>query len=271
MMQITPDWVLRLRALSDQPPLRERVPLTWGGIEIGDAEPAILQQIERAFSYQRATVLRKEPSVNGWRIDGNLTESLARIALVMRDLKLTHVWRNEQLPVLDGRSSALGTIERAAVRPLGLSTRAVHLVGETSDGQFWIQQRALTKANDPGLWDTLMGGMVSAVDTLETALERETFEEAGLQLQTLFGLTHGGLVQVHRPTEDVGGGYAAGGFIRERIDWYRATVPANCVPENKDGEVERFAKVSRESMMAGVAAGKFTLEAGLVIAASLGY
>lgn len=271
MMQNTPDWVIRLRALSDQPPLRERVPITWGGIEIGDAEPAVLQQIERAFSYQRATVLRKEPHVTGWRIDGNLTESLARIALVMRDLKLTHVWRNEQLPVLDSRSSTLGTIERSAVRPLGLSTRAVHLVGETSDDQFWIQQRAMTKANDPGLWDTLMGGMVSAVDTVETALERETYEEAGLQLQTLFGLTHGGLVQIHRPTEDAGGGFASGAFIRERIDWYRATVPANCVPENKDGEVERFAKVSRESMMAGVAAGKFTLEAGLVIAASLGY
>ena len=269
MMQHTPDWVLRLRALSDQPPLRERVPLTWGGIEIGDAEPAVLQQIERAFSYQRATVLRKEP--HGWRIDGNLTESLARIALVMRDLKLTHVWRNEQLPVLDSRSSTLGTIERAAVRPLGLFTRAVHLVGETSDGQFWIQQRALNKANDPGLWDTLMGGMVSAVDTVETALERETFEEAGMRLDSLFGLTHGGLVQIHRPTEDLGGGYASGGFIRERIDWYRATVPANAVPQNHDCEVERFAKVSRESMMAGVAAGKFTLEAGLVIAASLGY
>lgn len=270
-MQHTPDWVRHLRALSDQPPLRERVPLTWGGIEIGDAEPAVLQQIERAFSYQRATVLRKEPHVNGWRIDGHLTESLARIALVMRDLKLTHVWRNEQLPVLDSRSSALGTIERAAVRPLGLATRAVHLVGETSDGQFWIQQRALSKANDPGLWDTLMGGMVSAVDTVETALKRETFEESGLSLDALFGLRHGGLVQVHRPTEDLGGGYAAGGFIRERIDWFRATVPAECVPDNKDGEVERFAKVSRESMVAGVAAGKFTLEAGLVIAASLGY
>ena len=269
MMQTPPDWVLRLRALSDQPPLRERVPLTWGGIEIGDAEPAVLQQIERAFSYQRATVLRKEP--HGWRIDGNLTESLARIALVMRELKLAHVWRNEQLPVLDSRNSALGTIERAAVRPLGLSTRAVHLVGETSDGQFWVQQRALSKADDPGLWDTLMGGMVTAVDTVERALERETFEEAGLRIETLFGLSHGGLVQIHRPSEDLGGGYAAGGYIRERIDWYRATVPADCVPNNSDGEVERFAKVSRESMMAGVAAGKFTLEAGLVIAATLGY
>ena len=33
----------------------------------------------------------------------------------------------------------------------------MHLVGETSDGHFWVQQRALNKANDPGQWDTLMG------------------------------------------------------------------------------------------------------------------
>jgi hypothetical protein len=39
-----------------------------------------------------------------------------------------------------------------------------------------VQQRALDKANDPGLWDTLMGGMVSAADTVATALARETWE-----------------------------------------------------------------------------------------------
>jgi len=48
-------------------------------------------------------------------------------------------------------------------------------------------------------------------------------------------------------------------------------VPNDCEPKNQDGEVERFAKVPRESMIAGITAGKFTLEAGLVIAASLGY
>ncbi len=264
MLQTPPDWVLRLRAAADQLPLRERVPLTWGGIEIGHAETSVLQRIEQAFSYQRLTVLRHDAA--GWRVDGNLTESLARVALTMRDLGIADGWRNEQLAVIDHREHALGSIERAAAYPLGLRTRAVHLFGETSDGQFWVQQRALNKANDPGKWDTLMGGMITAVDTVETALERETWEEAGLRLDDLFGLTYGGIVQVHRPTAD-----GVGSFISERIDWYRATVPGNRPPTNQDGEVERFAKVSRESMMAGIAAGKFTLEAGLVIAAALGY
>ncbi len=264
MLQTPPDWVLHLRAAADLPPLRERVPLSWGGIEIGHAEHKVLQQIERAFSYQRLTVLRHESM--GWRIDGNLTESLANIALTMKDLRIAGPWRNEQLPVIDGRGHTLGTVERAAVYPLGFRTRAVHLVGETSDGHYWVQQRAMSKANDPGLWDTMMGGMITAVDTMETALERETWEEAGLHISDLFGVTHGGIVQVHRPTAD-----GVGSFISERIDWYRATVPADRVPANKDGEVAQFARVSRQSMMAGVAAGKFTLEAGLVIAASLGY
>ena len=182
MLQTPPDWVLRLRAAADQPPLRERVSLRWGGIEIGNAEHKVLQQIERAFSYQRLTVLRNDAA--GWHVDGNLTESLARIALTMRDLQLADRWRNEQLPVIDSGEHVLGTVERAAAYPLGLRTRAVHLVGETSDGQFWVQQRALNKANDPGKWDTLMGGMITAVDTLESALERETWEEAGLRLMT---------------------------------------------------------------------------------------
>ena len=224
----------------------------------------MLQQIERAFSYQRLTVLRHDAL--GWHIDGNLTESLARIALTMRDLNIADCWRNEQLAVIDSGEHVLGTVERAAVYPLGLRTRGVHLVGETSDGQFWVQQRALNKANDPGLWDTLMGGMITAVDTLESALERETWEEAGLRVQDLFGLTFGGVVQVHRPTSD-----GVGSYISERIDWYRATIPAECVPTNQDGEVARFAKVPRESMVAGIVAGKFTLEAGLVTAAALGF
>ena len=72
----------------------------------------------------------------------------------------------------------IGQVERGAVRPLGIATQAVHLVGHAADGRIWVQQRALNKANDPGLWDTLMGGMVSAADTVATALVRETWEEA---------------------------------------------------------------------------------------------
>ena len=74
----------------------------------------------------------------------------------------------------------------------------MHLSGRSPDGRTWVQQRALDKANAPGLWDTLMGGMVSAQDTMDTALARETWEEAGLHLDALGAARR----QLHRPPPD---------------------------------------------------------------------
>ena len=62
-------------------------------------------------------------------------------------------------------------VEKINIGALGNIVRQlhVHLVGRHSDGRFWVQQRAHDKPNDPGMWDTLMGGMVSAADSLPTA------------------------------------------------------------------------------------------------------
>jgi 8-oxo-dGTP pyrophosphatase MutT (NUDIX family) len=91
------------------------------------------------------------------------------------------------------------------VRPLGIATRAVHLVGACADGSIWVQQRSQDKANNPGMWDTLMGGMVSAADGLAEALARETWEEAGLHVAELGELRHGGNVMFARPSDEAEG------------------------------------------------------------------
>ena len=120
--------------------------------------------------------------------------------------------------------------------------------------------RSKTKPNNPGMWDTLMGGMVSAADTLQQALERETWEEAGLRLPELLGSEHGGQVDFSRPSRE-GGGV---GYMVERIDWFRCTVPDGLEPRNQDGEVERFELWSPAQVRECIAAGGFTLEAALV-------
>ena len=51
------------------------------------------------------------------------------------------VWRNELLSVNDASGRSVAMIERAAVRPLGIATRAVHLVGWAEQGGVWVQQR----------------------------------------------------------------------------------------------------------------------------------
>jgi 8-oxo-dGTP pyrophosphatase MutT (NUDIX family) len=163
----------------------------------------------------------------------------------------------------------LGRIERAAVRALGIATRAVHLHGVSPQtpgaNGVWVQLRSLNKANDPGLWDTLMGGMVSAADTLEQALARETWEEAGLRLEALQDLVHAGVLEIRKPSETLGGV----GYTVERIDWYRCTVPTEVLPVNQDGEVERFELVSPDRLRTDVAAGRYTLEAALILAPDL--
>jgi 8-oxo-dGTP pyrophosphatase MutT (NUDIX family) len=130
-------------------------------------------------------------------------------------------------------------------------------------GGHWVQQRALDKPNDPGRWDTLMGGMVPAGDTLQAALERETWEEAGLTLAQLHDVTQGGSLRTCRPSGDDPFGY-----IVERIDWFRCVVPDGTVPVNQDGEVAQFCRLPPDDLLAALLGGAFTLEAALVFAAA---
>ena len=195
-----------------------------------------------------------------------VTPALNALAAALRQTGRCGPWRDEQLAVTNEQGAVVGTVERGAVRVLGIATRAVHLVGLAPDGRMWVQRRSLTKPNHPGKWDTLMGGMVSAADSLPQALARETWEEAGLRVEALQGLRHGGQVDFSRPSREGGGA----GYMRERIDWFCAQVPEGMEPNNQDGEVERFDLLPLDGLRTQVAQGLFTLEAGLVIAGYLG-
>jgi 8-oxo-dGTP pyrophosphatase MutT (NUDIX family) len=155
-------------------------------------------------------------------------------------------------------------VERAVVRPLGITTFAVHLVGQSPDGSHWVQQRSLTKANDPGLWDTLMGGMIPATDSVAQALERETWEEAGLRLDQLAQVRRCGRISVRRPTSD-----HAAGYVVEHIEWYRCIVPPGVVPANQDGEVAQFRLMDGDEVIERLQRDEFTIEAALILAAAV--
>ena len=207
-------------------------------------------------------LLKEEQS--GWRLvlgENDVTTGLNQLADLLRDAGLAGAWRNEQLAVRNESGGQIGTVERGAVRPLGIATLAVHLVGQSPDGRFWVQQRAFDKPNDPGKWDTLMGGMVSSVDTVETALERETWEEAGLNIADLKNLRYEGRQSNCRPSSD-----GAAGYMQEFIEWYVATLPDGLMPINQDGEVAQFALIDQAHLLAGMERGEFTLEASLIMA-----
>jgi 8-oxo-dGTP pyrophosphatase MutT (NUDIX family) len=262
-----PHWLASLLASGQLPPARPRLPLLAGDAMIGSVEPNFLSQIRLQPISDGREQLSKEEHFGGWvwRLRGEPTAALGALALALRDAGLAHAWRDEQLAVTDAEGRRIGTVERAVVRVLGITTAAVHLVGQAEDGRFWVQQRAWSKSNDPGMWDTLMGGMISGADTLASALERETWEEAGLRLEQLRTVIRGGHVDIRRPCDD---GHGAG-YVIERIDWYHCTVPDGQVPVNQDGEVERFVLMETGEMLEKMHANEFTSEAALIQAALL--
>jgi ADP-ribose pyrophosphatase YjhB (NUDIX family) len=249
-------WLARLRARLDAPPLRPRAPLWWGEARIGSVEPAVAQALAaRGF-------LRRGDSAGapGWSIVDPSTPRMAAVAAALRDGGFVRAWRDEQLPVADDQGRVLGSVERGVVRHLGIATHAVHLLGFSVDGRHWLQQRALNKADDPGLWDTLVGGMVPHGEPAELALARETGEEAGLALQQLSGLRYGGQLVTRRPSASVPEGYTV-----ERLDWYRCVVPDAVAPENRDGEVAQFRLMDADEVLQRLERDEFTLDAAAML------
>lgn len=260
-------WLAGARAAANRPPARPRQPLVVAGQVVGSVEEGVLSEIGLKPLLDKCYQLSKREfhGSAAWQLEAPpacATDALNTLAEALRGHGRCGPWRNEQLAVSNLQGEVVGTVERGAVRVLGIATRAVHLVGLAPDGRMWVQKRSMTKPNNPGLWDTLMGGMVSAADSLPQALARETWEEAGLPVDALHGLRHGGHVDFSRPSREGGGA----GYMRERIDWFCAVVPQGMAPENQDGEVECFDLLTVDAVRDLVAQGRFTLEAGLVMA-----
>ncbi len=213
---------------------------------------------------------------HGLRIDANAVHLpvdasacnavLAQWAAALHRAGRLKAWRNELLSVSalpDGAAVLtdlpleLAQLERGAARVLGILTHAVHLVGLAANGEVWLQHRALSKATDPGLWDTLAGGLLSAGDSLHSGMLRETHEEAGLSARDLSGVTLHGMVQQRRDVPD--------GLILEAVWTYSAVVNPHAMPLNLDGEVMDFACVSREQLAMMVLSGQVTREAELAL------
>jgi 8-oxo-dGTP pyrophosphatase MutT (NUDIX family) len=270
-LAVDPQWRAALLARADQLPLRPRIPLLWQQHVIGSVEADFFDPLmsHRPALARDLLQLEHSGSDSHWRLLGDATPALQALADALREQGVGRVrqhWRNEQLAVCDAQGQRIASVERGICRPLGMATSAVHLVGGTSDGRFWVQQRSLDKANEPGLWDTLMGGMVSAQDSLASALARETWEEAGLRMDTLTDLRRGGEVLLRKPSSDA----ADAGYVVERVDWYRCTVPDGVQPLNQDGEVAQFALLEMPDLIERLQRDEFTTEAALILECALG-
>jgi len=136
----------------------------------------------------------------------------------------------------------------------------VHLNGYADDGTLFVARRAPHKPIDPDRWDNLVGGMVPADETLEQALERETWEEAGIELDRV-EVHHGRSFHMRRPVAE--------GYQSERIHVFDATLPAETTCANQDGEVAAIARRTLTEVVQAIEDDAFTLEAALATIESL--
>jgi 8-oxo-dGTP pyrophosphatase MutT (NUDIX family) len=200
-----------------------------------------------------------------------LNALLATVAITLRQAGCAPGWRNELLDVWPEQaddparplsSKPLGAIERGVVRPLGLLTKAVHLNGWSQDGRLWVARRSLTKATDPGMWDTLVGGLISSQEDVQVGLVREADEEAGLEPEDIAGRTP--LRTIARMLRQVPEGYQA-----EDVLTCECVLPPHVTPKNRDGEVMEIQLIAPSSIFNMLAQGAFTLEASIVVAEDL--
>jgi isopentenyldiphosphate isomerase len=88
----------------------------------------------------------------------------------------------EWLPVVEEDGKIIGKAPRSLChKGEKILHPVVHLHVLNSHGHIYLQKRPLNKLVQPGKWDTAVGGHISFGEDLQTALQREAYEEIGLE------------------------------------------------------------------------------------------
>ena len=190
----------------------------------------------RAFSWTDDAVTLSLPSDNN-----AANRCLSTLVDALADAGALPPRREEMLGIVTPAGCPTGlTLERSAFRFFGFVTRCTAAVADTPEGRVWLGRRSPAKRINPGLWDTLARGLVTAHETPEEALRRETLEEAGLTEPYIRFLTPPAVHFTERAVPE--------GILREITYIYRAQTAPGVLPCNQDGEVTTFQAVSREAL-----------------------
>lgn len=249
----------RLEPVAHVPPPQESLAVVIAGAVCGSARPEVAESLVDAnlgfeIDAEHLVLQESNPTFEA------RTQVLQSAAQWLLDHGLIRGWRNETLAVVaDLKQPPVARIERAACRALGLPTFAVHL-NAWSNGELWLSRRAAHKTIDPGLWDSLVGGMVTANESERVALDREAYEEAGL-VMSRYAPQAFRRVHVWRPVPE--------GYQSEVIRMFDVELPAQVKLVNHDGEVDLIERRDVEALLDAMEAGALTLEAMLATLESL--
>ncbi len=89
--------------------------------------------------------------------------------------------QEEWLPIIEESGKLLGKMPRSiAHNGSRILHPVVHMQVLNSKGELYLQKRAAHKFIQPNKWDTAVGGHVSAEESVDLSLQRESSEEIGL-------------------------------------------------------------------------------------------
>lgn len=86
----------------------------------------------------------------------------------------------EMFDVVDENDNVIGCAYRKEVHEKALLHRSVHILVFNSRGELFVQKRALSKDENPGLWDTSAAGHVNTGEDYRTGAQRELLEELSI-------------------------------------------------------------------------------------------
>jgi 8-oxo-dGTP pyrophosphatase MutT (NUDIX family) len=229
-----------------------RVPFRLDGLEVGSVArghlPA-LRALAGAGVHDDAVELPADAAM------------LAELNRALHEQGLIVAWRDEPYPIfVPGTRDELLRIERAASRFWGTLTLGAHANGFVAgpDGRpvaLWIAQRSFAKATDPGKHDNLICGGVPAGQSPWETLQREGFEEAGLEAPLLAGARAGRVLAIEREIPE--------GWQVEQLHVFDLELPPGRVPQNQDGEVHRFDLLPLAQAVTVARSGTMTVDASL--------
>ncbi len=188
-----------------------------------------------------------------------LSHELQELALHLKKLGFITGWRDESYAWLDVWGHERFRMERAAFRTLGLHSRACHINGYTSKHELFLGKRSSSKATDPNMLDNLAAGGISADETLQQCVVRELWEEAGIPRDLSNLVEPVGHIHVRRVVEPKG-------LHDESLYTYDLLLPDDFSPQNQDGEVADFIKVSWSLAAELILDGELTPDAAAVTA-----
>jgi 8-oxo-dGTP pyrophosphatase MutT (NUDIX family) len=192
--------------------------------------------------------------------------AFATINAALRAQGLILAWRDEAFDLPDPAGDpvnrpALACIERASARFWGTLTLGAHATGWVAgpDGRparVWIAQRAFDKATDPGAFDNLIGGGVPRGQSPLQTLQREGWEEAGLNAAVMRRARAARVIALNHDIRE--------GLMVEHIHAFDLQLHADETPVNQDGEVHAFTLLPVDQALTLAASARMTTDAALV-------